>query len=364
MLKVHPRETDQIRQGTRITLEGLSKQYADQTAVHHMNLDVAGGEFVVLLGPSGCGKTTTLRLVSGLDTPSAGDIAFDGHTVANLPVQQRNVGLVSQRFNLFPHMRVYDNVAFGLSVRGVGASEIRERVHVMLQAVQLVPYADRFPSQLSGGQMQRVAIARTLVTEPKVLLLDEPFASLDTSLRMEMRSFLKELQRDMGMTTLLVTHDQTEAMDLADRIAVMFDGHLAQVGVPEDVYHYPISERVARFMGASNIAPATMVSPDCIDTPWGKLQVAKADVGAGSCKAMVRYEAIGISLDKEPLLNGPANRLSGTITSIEFLGPVKRCTVQVGAECLIADQPSTSSLQVGQPVAVLICPDHIGLLRK
>ncbi|MDD7909854.1 ABC transporter ATP-binding protein [Pseudovibrio exalbescens] len=350
---------------TQLRLTDLSKEFSDQVAVRAVNLSIEAAEFIVLLGPSGCGKTTTLRMISGLETPSAGAILFDGEDMTSVPVQHRHVGLVSQRFNLFPHMRVYDNVAFGLSVRGIPASKIKAQVHDMLEAVQLSEYADRFPSQLSGGQMQRVAIARTLVTCPKVLLLDEPFASLDTSLRTEMRSFLKQLQRDMGMTTVLVTHDQVEAMDLADRIAVMFDGELAQLGTPQQVYHHPKSERVARFMGHSNIFECTVLAEEKIETPFGPLDASTNGAAAGRSRAMVRYEAIELV---EPSDHSSAqcqiNRLSGTVEAVEFLGAVTRCAVQVGAHRLVMDQPSTSVLEVGQPVNLQIHRDHIGVLSR
>ncbi|WP_208978532.1 ABC transporter ATP-binding protein [Pseudovibrio denitrificans] len=261
---------------TQVQLKNLSKVFSGAPAVDAINLDVACGEFLVLLGPSGCGKTTSLRMVCGLEQPTSGSIWFNGQDVTNLPVQKRKVGLVSQRFGLFPHMTVEQNVAFGLSVRGMPAEEQMRQVGEMLEIVRLSAFAKRFPSQLSGGQMQRVAIARTLVTKPEVLLLDEPMASLDTLLRSEMRQFIRDLHDEYGMTTLLVTHDQIEAMDLADRIAVMFDGKVAQLAAPDEIYQRPANEQTARFMGHSNIFVCTRTSEQHIDSPYGPLSLGEA----------------------------------------------------------------------------------------
>lgn len=258
---------------TQVQLRSISKRFGGFTAIENIDLDIRSGELVALLGPSGCGKTTTLRMIAGLENPTTGEIHFDDRDVSDLRVQDRNVGMVFQRYALFPHMTVEKNIAFGLSVRGTPRSEISDRLDEIIDVVQLGPFRQRFPAQLSGGQMQRVAIARTLITKPSVLMMDEPLANLDTKLRGEMRRFIRTLQQRLGITTIFVTHDQVEAMELADRIAVIFNGHLAQFGPPEDLYRQPVSVDVADFMGASNIFPGTMTGTDAVKTGFGTLSV-------------------------------------------------------------------------------------------
>ncbi|KZK91157.1 Sulfate/thiosulfate import ATP-binding protein CysA [Pseudovibrio sp. Ad5] len=347
---------------TQVQLKNLSKVFSGTPAVDAIDLDVACGEFLVLLGPSGCGKTTSLRMVCGLEQPTSGSIWFNGRDVTTLPVQKRKVGLVSQRFGLFPHMTVEQNVAFGLSVRGLSADEQMRQVGEMLEIVRLSAFAKRFPAQLSGGQMQRVAIARTLVTRPEVLLLDEPMASLDTLLRTEMRQFIRDLHDEYGMTTLLVTHDQIEAMDLADRIAVMFDGKIAHLAAPDEIYQRPANEQTAHFMGHSNIFACTPTSDGHIESPYGQLML-----GAGSSlgtkqptKAMLRFESIQI----EECLEAPQkNAFSGTITRAEFLGAMMRYTLQVGEGSLTVEEASTIKRKTGDAVTVTLPPEQIWLLQ-
>ncbi|MFS8184387.1 ABC transporter ATP-binding protein [Pseudovibrio denitrificans] len=346
---------------TQVQLKNLSKVFSGTPAVDAINLDVACGEFLVLLGPSGCGKTTSLRMVCGLEQPTSGSIWFNGQDVTNLPVQQRKVGLVSQRFGLFPHMTVEQNVAFGLSVRGMSAEEQMRQVGEMLEIVRLSAFAKRFPSQLSGGQMQRVAIARTLVTKPEVLLLDEPMASLDTLLRSEMRQFIRDLHDEYGMTTLLVTHDQIEAMDLADRIAVMFDGKVAQLAAPDEIYQRPANEQTARFMGHSNIFECVRTSEQHIDSPYGQLSLGEASArgAAQPSKAMLRFESIQIGECREAPQN---NAFPGTITRAEFLGAMMRYTLQVGEGSLTVEEASTIKRKTGDVVTVTLPPEQIWLL--
>lgn len=347
---------------TQVQLKDVSRVFTGSPAVDHVDLTVASGEFLVLLGPSGCGKTTSLRMVCGLEQPSSGSIWFDAEDVTNLPVQKRGVGLVSQHFGLFPHMTVEQNVAFGLSVRGIPEVEQRKAVGEMLEVVRLSSFAKRFPSQLSGGQMQRVAIARTLVTKPKVLLLDEPMASLDTLLRGEMRQFIRDLHNEYGMTSILVTHDQIEAMDLADRIAIMFDGRIAQLGSPDEIYNRPTCERTARFMGNSNIVPVEQVAGDDLITPVGALKISTPDksaIQAGS--AMIRYENIRLSAQhktEEP------NQLHGKVTRAEFLGAMMRYTVQVGDHHLRVEEVSSNKHKPGDAVTLTVPPETIWLLQS
>ncbi|MBK0397855.1 ABC transporter ATP-binding protein [Limibaculum sp. M0105] len=239
-----------------VTLTDIVKRFGSFTAVHRMSLEIPEGSFVTLLGPSGCGKTTTLRMVAGLLDPTEGDISIKGRRVNDLPIHKRNLGLVFQNYALFPHKTVADNIAFGLKYRGVPRDEAAKRVADALELVQLPHVAERYPKQLSGGQQQRIALARAIVIEPDVLLLDEPLSALDANLREDMRVELKRIQHRIGVTTLFVTHDQSEALAMSDRIVVMSAGRVEQTGPPEEVYNTPASEFVARFLGASNIIDA------------------------------------------------------------------------------------------------------------
>jgi ABC-type Fe3+/spermidine/putrescine transport system ATPase subunit len=242
-----------------ISLEGLSKRYSAHgpAALEGLTLDVTQGSIVALLGPSGCGKTTTLKLIAGLLAPDSGDIRFDGRSVLSLPAERRSAVMVFQEHALFPFMSAGANVAFGLKLRGLAPKDIRRRVNDMLELVRLPGLASRMPRELSGGQRQRVALARALIIEPRLLLLDEPLANLDAHLRDEMRSLILSVQRQTGVTTLVVTHDQEEAVMLADRIALMFEGRLWHYGSPMELFHRPRTERAARFFGGRNFIPAT-----------------------------------------------------------------------------------------------------------
>ncbi len=235
-----------------LALSGLTKSYGRTLAVDHVTLRIARGEIVALLGPSGCGKTTTLRMIAGLVEPTEGDILVGGAPITRTPVHKRNIGMLFQNYALFPHLSVGQNVAFGLEMRGVRRSEAARRVREALALVQLETLADRLPAALSGGQQQRVALARALVIEPSVLLLDEPLGALDKGLRESMQVELRQLQQRLGITTVIVTHDQEEALTLADRIVIMRAGRLEQVGAPQEIYSRPVSRFVAGFIGASN----------------------------------------------------------------------------------------------------------------
>ncbi|MBE7560027.1 ABC transporter ATP-binding protein [bacterium] len=231
----------------------LCKCYRGYDAVRHLNLEIAEGEFFCLLGPSGCGKTTTLRCVAGFETLDSGDILFGDKSVVDLPPHRRHVGMVFQNYALFPHLSVYDNVAYGLEAQGVKSRDLPARVHKALDLVRMEEFERRYPAELSGGQQQRVALARALVVEPRVLLLDEPLSNLDARLRDSTRSEMRQLQRRLGLTALYVTHDQVEAMTLADRIGVMQNGVLCQVGSPEEIYRRPRTKFVALFLGDCNL---------------------------------------------------------------------------------------------------------------
>jgi spermidine/putrescine transport system ATP-binding protein len=246
--------------GYIIELKNVFKSFGSSPILENINLNIKNGEFITLLGPSGCGKTTILRLISGFDTPNNGSIFINGEDVTNLPPEKRHLNMVFQSYALFPHMSVYDNVAFGLRCKKLPEREITERVQEILKTVKLLQFGDRKPSQLSGGQQQRVAIARAIVNKPLVLLLDEPLSALDYNLRKEMQIELKQLQRKLGITFIFVTHDQEEALSMSDRVAIMNEGRIEQLATPRDVYEEPANLYVAEFIGETNIFTSEILS--------------------------------------------------------------------------------------------------------
>lgn len=272
-----------------VSLSNIVKRFGDYTAVHQMSLEIPEGSFITLLGPSGCGKTTTLRMIAGLLDPSEGEIAIKGKRVNDVPIHKRNLGLVFQNYALFPHKTVAENVAFGLNYRDIGKEESRRKVAEALELVQLPDLGARYPKELSGGQQQRIALARAIVIEPDVLLLDEPLSALDANLREDMRVELKRIQQSIGVTTVFVTHDQTEALAMSDQIIVMSEGRVEQVGAPEDVYNTPATEFVAKFLGASNLLTA-----QC------------ENVGNGGIELELQgFPRIAIPRERAPKLSGP-----------------------------------------------------------
>lgn len=343
---------------TAVHLKGVRKDFGSFTAISHIDLDIKSGELVALLGPSGCGKTTTLRMIAGLEVPSAGQICFDGEDVSEVAVQKRNVGMVFQRYALFPHMTVEKNVMFGLKVRGTDKIEIEKRLTEILDVVQLEQFRHRFPAQLSGGQMQRVAIARTLITNPSVLMMDEPLANLDTKLRGEMRRFIRNLQQRLGITTIFVTHDQIEAMELADRVAVIFDGNLAQYDAPDALYKRPNSIEIADFMGATNVFEATLTNKTA-KTAFGTLsfETPSAD---GQGNVMLRGEAIDLHL--EEITDGP-NVIQGQVTSREFFGANITYSVACGGETIQVTEQSRRMVEIDQQVWLTIPPERIWVIQ-
>jgi iron(III) transport system ATP-binding protein len=236
-----------------VSLDHVTKTFASVKALQDVSLGIGEGELFLMVGPSGCGKTTALRIIAGFYKPDMGSVRFDDKEVDNLPPYKRNTGMVFQNYALWPHMNVYDNVAFGLKMRKISADECVDRVKRVLNIVKMREFAERFPNQLSGGQQQRIALARALVIEPSVLLLDEPLSNLDAKLRVEMRSEIRRIQKELGITTIYVTHDQTEALAIADKIAVMNVGNISQVGTPREIYQYPENPFVASFMGEPNV---------------------------------------------------------------------------------------------------------------
>jgi len=300
---------------TSVDLDGLVREFGPTRAVDDVSVRVADGEFFTLVGPSGCGKTTTLRLVAGFEEPDAGDVRFGGESVAGVPPEDRDVGIVFQSYALFPHMTVGENVAYGLRFRDPpGGVSTDERVAELLELVDLPGMADREPSALSGGQQQRVALARALAPGPSVLLLDEPMSALDARLRERLRGKVREIQRELDITTIYVTHDQEEALSISDRVAVMNSGRVEQVGTPEEVYREPASRFVAEFVGDNNVLDGT-ASP---------LETKGSSVSVGSASFEVAEAATGtvaIGLRPESLSFGSGgNELAVTVERAEFLG--------------------------------------------
>ncbi|OLT38224.1 spermidine/putrescine ABC transporter ATP-binding protein [Actinomadura sp. CNU-125] len=303
-----------------IELAGVEKSYGRTVAVRGLDLAVAPGEFFSLLGPSGCGKTTVLRLVAGFEEPSAGEVRLDGRGVNGIPAERRDVNMVFQSYALFPHMSVFDNVAFGLRRRGAGKAEVRTRVGEMLEMVDLAGRGRRRPGALSGGQQQRVALARALVNRPRALLLDEPLGALDLRLRQAMQAELKRLQRDVGVTFVYVTHDQGEALTMSDRIAVMNEGRVEQVGSPREVYERPATRFAAGFIGTSNVLAGEVVEASGGTVighgEGGRIEVPGAPVGT-RLEVTVRPEKVRLGADE------PAERLCrvrGTVTDVVYQG--------------------------------------------
>ena len=287
-----------------LELTGLSKHYGNVVAVTACDLSVAKGEFVCLLGPSGCGKTTTLQMVAGFVEPTGGRILLDGADITHVKPNQRGLGIVFQSYALFPHMRVADNVAFGLEMRGVPSGERRRRVDATLELVHLGPMASRYPRELSGGQRQRVALARALAIQPPVLLLDEPMGALDAKLREEMQIELRALQHRVGVTTIMVTHDQAEAMTLADRVVLMNKGSIEQVGKPFEMYERPNGRFASTFLGKANVFEATRAqSGDTVDVSGYRLPTSDA-VRVGALEYIVRPEKIEFAADTTALVKG------------------------------------------------------------
>jgi spermidine/putrescine transport system ATP-binding protein len=308
-----------------VRLVDVVKKFGDQVAVDHINLEVEDGEFFSLLGPSGCGKTTTLRMIGGFEQPTSGLIELKGQDVTWLPAYKRDVNTVFQNYALFPHLTIFENVAFGLRRKAVKGDEVKRRVTEMLQLVELPGFENRKPNQISGGQAQRVALARALINRPAVLLLDEPLGALDLKLRKQMQVELKRIQQEVGITFIYVTHDQEEAMTMSDRIAVMNRGHYEQLGDPEILYERPMTRFVAGFLGVSNLLAATIVARDdryasakLVDDSPIRVPIGLVD-GQTNVSIGVRPEKIRLS---EPTADGPSghNRLTGVVRDASYLG--------------------------------------------
>ena len=339
-----------------IRLRDLCMAFDDEPVLDHINLYINDKEFLTLLGPSGCGKTTTLRIIGGFATPTSGDVLFDGVRINDVPPYQRQINTVFQKYALFPHLNVYENIAFGLRMQKLPEAEIKERVMEMLETVSLKGFEHRRPEALSGGQQQRVAIARALVNRPKVLLLDEPLAALDLKLRKDMQIELKRIQQQVGITFIYVTHDQEEALTMSDTIVVMDKGSIQQIGTPEDIYNEPKNAFVADFIGESNIIDGVMHKDylvefagrkfDCLD--FGFSEMENVDV-------VIRPEDIEVTSPE----NG---HISGVVTSVTFIGVHYEIIVDIdGFKWMIQ---STDSQTPGDVIGLVLQPDDIHIMRK
>ena len=339
-----------------IRLNGICKSFDGETILDHINLEIHNKEFITLLGPSGCGKTTTLRIIGGFETPDEGDVFFDGKRINDIPPYQRQVNTVFQRYALFPHLNVFDNIAFGLRIQKCPDAQIREKVKEMLALVNLRGFERRRVNTLSGGQQQRVAIARALVNQPKVLLLDEPLAALDLKLRKDMQNELKNIQHQTGITFIYVTHDQEEALSMSDTVVVMAHGKIQQIGTPTDIYNEPKNAFVADFIGESNIIDGVMLEDkkvkfsshifDCVDGGFDKNEA--VDV-------VVRPEDVDVVSPEKGML-------TGKVTSVTFKGVHYEIIVDIkGFKWMIQ---STDYVEPEATIGLFIEPDAIHIMKK
>ncbi len=352
-----------------VTIRNVVKTFGRTRALDSVSLDIEQGELFFLLGPSGCGKTTLLRTIAGLYDPDQGHVLFGPRDVTHLAPQHRNTGMVFQNYALWPHMTVEANVAFGLRVRHVPRGERRQRVHEALETVRMGKYAKRKPNQLSGGQQQRVALARALVIRPQCLLLDEPLSNLDAKLRLEMRSEIRRLCKAAGLTGIYVTHDQKEALSIADRMAVMFDGRIGQIGPPRGLYRHPDNADIADFLGETNFVEARISSADdtrrTLETEMGRLHaVTVADAPtSGACTLSIRPEAVVVPHGQAP--QGENALIAKVIESV-YLGEAQQLTLAIGPLRLRANLMETAAHEPLKPddeVTCTIDPHDVVVLR-
>ena len=339
-----------------VSLKDIFVRFDGEVILNHINLDIHEKEFVTILGPSGCGKTTTLRIIGGFVEPESGDVIFDGSKINGTPPNKRNVNTVFQKYSLFPHLNVYDNVAFGLKLKKLPKAEIKQKVTKMLATVDLKGYEKRPVTKLSGGQQQRVAIARALVCDPDVILLDEPLGALDLKLRKSMQLELKEIQRQTEKTFIYVTHDQEEALTMSDTVVVMNNGVIEQVGTPEDIYNEPVNAFVADFIGEANILNGTMID-DCRVRILGQ-ELECVDKGFG------RNTPVDVVIRPEDIIITPPDKgqLTGIVESTTFKGVHYEMSIRCG-KCEIIVQ-STRSAEIGSEVGMCVVPFNIQIMNK
>jgi iron(III) transport system ATP-binding protein len=349
----------------KVSVRGLTKRFGATPALNEVSLEVESRELFFLLGPSGCGKTTLLRLLAGFYQPDAGGLFFGDRSMSGVPPHRRNTGMVFQNYALWPHMTVAENVAYGLEVRAVESAEKRQRVAEALDIVRMGAYADRTPNQLSGGQQQRIALARALVVRPDVLLLDEPLSNLDARLRLEMREEIRRIHDQTRITTIYVTHDQKEALSLADRLAVLRDGRIEQIGDPRSVYRAPANRFVADFIGETNWIEATVQAegPDdlALATEYGVFRSPRQSGWAAGTKVSLgfRPEAVRIG-------SAPVNCLQVTIAHVSYLGEIEQYELQLGSSIRIKafEQNPLEIRRVGTALAVHIRPQDLLVLPR
>jgi putative spermidine/putrescine transport system ATP-binding protein len=344
------------RAGVEVHLDGLTRRYGSVVALNGLDLTIRAGELIALLGPSGCGKTTSLRLLAGLEDADAGRITVGGKDITRLPASKRDMGMVFQAYSLFPHMTARQNVAFGLRLRKVSAAERDRKALEMLELVGLSTQADRYPHQLSGGQQQRVALARALAIEPQVLLLDEPLSALDAKVRAQLRDQIRRIQLEVGITTLFVTHDQEEALAIADRVGVMRDGQLEQLAPPTEVYSRPATPFVAEFVGLTNRLAGT-VSGSTVTVRGCDLPLVDLTTAPGPVTALVRPEAVSLAAESD----GVSGPLTGTVIALSFLGATSRITVDLGDTTILAQLPTSEvhGMTAGHRVTLSIRPEPV-----
>jgi putative spermidine/putrescine transport system ATP-binding protein len=349
-----------------LELTNLVKQFGPVKAVDSFNLAVEGGEFVSFLGPSGCGKTTTLRMIAGFELPSSGKIQINGREITFVPPNRRNVGMVFQSYALFPNMTVAGNIGFGLKIAKKPADEIKKRVEEMLKLIHMPGLGNRYPSQLSGGQQQRVALARALAFQPQVLLLDEPLSALDAKIRVSLRQEIRAIQQELGITTIYVTHDQEEALSLSDRVVVMNNGHIEQVGTPFEIYNFPQTEFVAQFVGTLNSLSAQIqdVADKQLIVDGQSIKSAHALDGAQ------KGERVSISIRPERISffgeTQKANKMECTVENITFLGSIVRIQVRSGENVFYMDtfnNPFLELPKIGSKIQITFSAEAVLVLR-
>ncbi|MCG7344106.1 ABC transporter ATP-binding protein [Sporosarcina sp. ACRSL] len=373
-----------------VRIEKMTKSFGDFTALHDINLDIEEGEFFALLGPSGCGKTTTMRCIAGFENPTSGRIYIGDREVEKIPANKRNCGMVFQSYALFPHMNVFENVAYSLNIKQLNASnpikqmgiyarllssrlgkypeDLRKKVMEILKYVELDNHADRLTSELSGGQQQRVALARALVMEPAVLLMDEPLSNLDQKLRHSMRNTIRTIQQDLGITTIFVTHDQEEAMSMADRVAVMDKGHIVQIGTPTDLYSNPSTPFIADFVGTSNILKGTVQGGEnglTVVKGEGFLLRSSRKSKKQEVDVIIRPEHVKVEAADSVIDHTQTNVIEGTVIMSTYLGSIVRYDVQVGSYQLIVDTTYSSGANIfeeGKKVKLTVDHERVLLI--
>jgi putative spermidine/putrescine transport system ATP-binding protein len=350
------------RGGTSVVLQDLTRHFGATRALDGLSIDMAPGELVALLGPSGCGKTTALRIVAGFETADAGAVLIDGKDISSVPAARRDMGMVFQSYSLFPNMSALDNVGFGLRMRKVGTGSRRKKAAELLDMVGLAPQSGQYPHQLSGGQQQRVALARALATEPRVLLLDEPLSALDAKVRLQLREQIRTLQQRLGTTTLFVTHDQEEALSMADRVGVMNEGKLEQIAAPDELYADPATAFGAEFVGVMNRIPAEMEGGGRVAVLGGTVPARAPDQAAELAGQPVDVLVRPEGLRLEVVENG-----NGIVTTRTFLGSVTRVGVLLDGDIeLRIDKPSTAAaaLPPGASVSVTLPPEPVHVAAR